>query len=134
MSAPDSRFSADITAFAVEQLEALGQSSVAIELAVLTSEDGFEIAAYRGQAISGRIAAMSSSLQALAEAITREAGLNNTRNLIIEAENGVILILGVQSNAARVSLSVVASNRETLGQVLWAARNCCKTLEQALQG
>jgi predicted regulator of Ras-like GTPase activity (Roadblock/LC7/MglB family) len=101
---------------------------------VLTSEDGFELAAYRGQAISGRIAAMSSSLQALSEAITREAGLSNTRNLIIEAETGTILILGLQNTTARVSLSVVASTRETLGQLLWAARNCCKTLEQALQG
>jgi predicted regulator of Ras-like GTPase activity (Roadblock/LC7/MglB family) len=134
VQSPDSRFSAELTAFAVQQLEALGQASAAIELAVLTSEDGFEIAAYRGQAISGRIAAMSSSLQALSEAITREAGLSNTRSLIIEAETGTILILGLQTEKVRVSLSVVASNRETLGQVLWAARNCCKTLEQALQG
>lgn len=134
MQSPDSRFSAELTAFAVQQLEALGQTSTAIELAVLTSEDGFEIAAYRGQAISGRIAAMSSSLQALSEAITREAGLSNTRSLIIEAETGTVLILGLQTEKVRVSLSVVASNRETLGQVLWAARNCCKTLEQALQG
>jgi len=134
VQSPDSRFSAELTAFAVQQLEALGQTSTAIELAVLTSEDGFEIAAYRGQAISGRIAAMSSSLQALSEAITREAGLSNTRSLIIEAETGTVLILGLQTEKVRVSLSVVASNRETLGQVLWAARNCCKTLEQALQG
>jgi predicted regulator of Ras-like GTPase activity (Roadblock/LC7/MglB family) len=134
VQSPDSRFSPDFTAFAVQQLEALGQTSTAIELAVLTSEDGFELAAYRGQAISGRIAAMSSSLQALSEAITREAGLSNTRNLIIEAETGTILILGLQNTTARVSLSVVASTRETLGQLLWAARNCCKALEQALQG
>jgi predicted regulator of Ras-like GTPase activity (Roadblock/LC7/MglB family) len=134
MSFPDSRFTAEVTATATRELEALGQTSAGIELAVLTSEDGFEIAAYRGQAISGRIAAMSSSLQALSEAITREAGLANTRSLIIEAENGMILILGIQTASARVSLSVVASSRETLGQLLWAARNCCKALEQTLQG
>jgi predicted regulator of Ras-like GTPase activity (Roadblock/LC7/MglB family) len=134
VQSPDSRFTPEVAAFAARELETLGQMSSGIELAVLTSEDGFEIAAYRGQAISGRIAAMSSSLQALSEAITREAGLSNTRSQIIEAENGTILILGVQYANARLTLSVVASSRETLGQLLWAARNCCKTLEQALQG
>jgi len=134
MQPPDSRFSSELTAFAVQQLDALGQTSAGIQLAVLTSEDGFEIAAYRGHAISGRIAAMSSSLQALSEAITREAGLNSPRSLIIEAEGGTILILGTTVASARVSLSVVASSADTLGQLLWAARNCCKTLEQALQG
>jgi predicted regulator of Ras-like GTPase activity (Roadblock/LC7/MglB family) len=130
----ESRFSSEVAARAAQELDALGQANRSIELAVLTSEDGFEIAAYRGQVISGRIAAMSSSLQALSEAITREAGLHNTRNLIIEAETGTILIIGLQSPTIRASLSVVASTGETLGQLLWAARNCSKTLEQVLQG
>lgn len=133
MYPPDSRFGADVAQRAATHLEALGQANTGISLAVLTSEDGFEIAAYRAAALSGRIAAMSSSLQALSEAITREAGLAGTRGLVIEAENGTVIVLGIASSSPRVSLAVVASSDETLGTLLWAARNCCKSLEQALQ-
>jgi predicted regulator of Ras-like GTPase activity (Roadblock/LC7/MglB family) len=129
----ETRFGADLANRASAQLEALGAANRGISLAVLTSEDGFEIAAYRAATISGRIAAMSSSLQALSEAITREAGLAGTRGLVIEAETGTIVVLGIASTAPRLSLAVVASNDETLGTLLWAARNCCKSLEQALQ-
>jgi predicted regulator of Ras-like GTPase activity (Roadblock/LC7/MglB family) len=76
---------------------------------------------------------MSSSLQALSEAMTREAGLGGSRSLIIEAENGAILVLGITASAARASLSVVASSADSLGQLLWAARNCCKSLEETLR-
>lgn len=134
MHPPDARFGKEVAQRASEQLEALGASNSGISLAVLTSEDGFEIAAYRASAISGRIAAMSSSLQALSEAITREAGLEGQRGLVIEADNGTVIVLGIPSTTPRVSLAVVASNAETLGALLWAARNCCKSLEQALQG
>jgi len=133
MHPSESRFGADFASRASAHLETLGATNRGISLAVLTSEDGFEIAAYRAAAVSGRIAAMSSSLQALSEAMTREAGLAGTRCLVIEAENGTIIVLGIDSTAPRMSLAVVASNEETLGTLLWAARNCCKSLEQALQ-
>jgi predicted regulator of Ras-like GTPase activity (Roadblock/LC7/MglB family) len=127
------RFGAEVTRRAEEQLQALGAGNSGISLAVLTSEDGFEIAAYRGREVSSRIAAMSSSLQALSEAITREAGLARSNGLIIEAENGTIVVMGVAATTPRVSLAVVAAASETLGTLLWSARNCCKSLEQALR-
>jgi predicted regulator of Ras-like GTPase activity (Roadblock/LC7/MglB family) len=133
MHPPDSKPGSEMAAAALHHLEALGASTKGVTLAVLTTEDGFEIAAWRGNEIAGRIAAMSSSLQALSEAITREAGLAGSRGLIIEAETGTILVLGIASTSPRISLAVVATEGETLGQLLWAARNCCKSLEQALK-
>lgn len=132
MQPPESRFGAAVTQRANMHLESLCNANAGISLAVLTSEDGFEIAAYRAAEISGRLAAMSSSLQALSEAITREAGLAGSKSLVIEAETGTIIVLGIATTSPRVSLAVVASNAETLGTLLWAARNCCKSLEQAL--
>jgi predicted regulator of Ras-like GTPase activity (Roadblock/LC7/MglB family) len=133
MHPPDSKPGSEMAAAALRHLEALGASTKGVKLAVLTTEDGFEIAAWRGSKIAGRIAAMSSSLQALSEAITREAGLAGSRGLIIEAETGTILVLGIASTSPRISLAVVATEGETLGQLLWAARHCCKSLEQALE-
>ena len=46
---------------------------------------------------------------------------------------GKIIVLGIASTSPRVSLAVVASTDETLGTLLWAARNCCKSLEQDLR-
>jgi predicted regulator of Ras-like GTPase activity (Roadblock/LC7/MglB family) len=133
MQSPESRFGAELANLAGAHLDALGQGNPAIVLAVLTSEDGFEIAAYRGAETSRRIAAMSSSLQALSEAMSREAGLGSSNGLIIEANSGTILVLGIASTSPRLSLAVVAKSGETLGTLLWAARNCCKSLETSLQ-
>jgi predicted regulator of Ras-like GTPase activity (Roadblock/LC7/MglB family) len=132
MTSPDSRFTPTVSALALRHLQTLGESSSGIQVAVLTSEDGFEIATYRGAAIAGRIAAMSSSLQALSEALVREAGLGGSRNVIIEAKNGTVLVLGLASTSPSLSLSVVAASDETLGKLLWAARDCCRALEQDL--
>ena len=114
-------------------LEKLVVSNPAIKLAVLTTSDGHEIAAYPERPIvTQRVAAMSSSLQALSEAIVREANLGNGRNLIIESDSGLIVILGLAVSTPRASLAVLASGTGILGQLLWAARDCCKSLELVL--
>jgi uncharacterized protein len=130
MSEP--RFEADIIRLATEHLQALGSANPVIALALITSEDGFEIASYRGADVSRRIAAMTSSLQALSEAMCREAGLGGSNSLIIEAELGTIIVLGIATRSPRLSLALVARSGETLGTLLWAARNCSKSLESSL--
>jgi predicted regulator of Ras-like GTPase activity (Roadblock/LC7/MglB family) len=104
-----------------------------VTLSLVTSSDGFEVAAYPASAVAQRICAMSSSLQALSEAIAREAGRGSSRNLIIETDNGTIVVLGIPNTAPRMSLAVIASGGEILGRLLWAARNCCAALESDLQ-
>ena len=74
---------------------------------------------------------MSSSLQALSEAIVRETGLGRARNLIIESDGGTIVVLGVASTSSRLSLAVVASGNEILGRLLWTSRSCCASLERS---
>jgi predicted regulator of Ras-like GTPase activity (Roadblock/LC7/MglB family) len=128
------RFSPDVVAAAHRQLEEFVAANTEVTLAVLTSGDGFEIAAHpRDLPMAQRIAAMSSSLQALSEAIVREAGLNKSRNLIIETDGGTIVVLGIANTTPRLSLAVVASGNEILGRLLWASRNCCTQLERGLQ-
>lgn len=104
-----------------------------VTLALVTSSDGFEVAAHPALPVAQRIAAMSSSLQALSEAIAREAGRGRSRNLIIETDNGTILVLGIPNTTPRLSLAVIASGSEVLGRLLWATRNCCVALENNLK-
>lgn len=115
------------------QLEEFVAANSDVTLALVTSSDGFEVAAHPPLPVAQRIAAMSSSLQALSEAIAREAGRGRTRNLIIETDNGTILVLGIPNTTPRMSLAVIASGSEVLGRLLWATRNCCVALENSLK-
>jgi predicted regulator of Ras-like GTPase activity (Roadblock/LC7/MglB family) len=133
MPLDEPRFNGQMTERANRRLQELGAGQPAVILAVLTSDDGFEIAAYRGGINSGRVAAMSSSLQALSEALVREAGIGAGCSVILEAQGGAIAVVRLAGTTLRASLSVVASGDETLGQLLWAARNCCQMLERDLQ-
>ena len=118
---------------AQRQLEEFVAANPDVTLALVTSSDGFEVAAHPSMPVAKRIAAMSSSLQALSEAIAREAGRGRSRNLIIETDNGTILVLGIPNTTPRMSLAVIASGSEVLGRLLWATRNCCVALENTLK-
>ena len=133
MQLTSQRFDAVVTAAVRQQLESFVAGNSGTVLAVLTSGDGFEIAAHpRGLPAVQRLAAMSSSLQALSEAMVQEAGLVRIRNLIIESDGGTVIVLGVGKVTPRLSLLVVASGDEVLGRLLWASRECCAALEQRL--
>lgn len=133
MQPTSQRFDATVTERARQQLETFVSATSGVTLVVLTSGDGFEIAAHpRGLPPIQRLAAMSSSLQALSEAMIHEAGLVRIRNLIIESDGGTVIVLGIGSTTPRLSLTVVASGDEILGRLLWASRECCAALEQGL--
>ena len=128
------RFTAQVMAAAEGSLREFVDANSEVKLAVLTTGDGFEVAVHpRGLPTAQRLAAMSSSLQSLSEAIVREAELGRARNLIIESDGGTIVVLGIASTSPRLSLAVVASSNELLGRLLWASRSCCASLERSLQ-
>lgn len=132
MSVSNPRFDPEITRAGQQHLRTFGVANPDVTLVVLTSGDGFEVASYPpNQPMSARIAAMSSSMQALSEALTREAGLTEQRNLIIESGGGTVMILGLASTPP-LSLAIVAQRGELLGKLLWASRNLGKKLESSL--
>ena len=125
------RFEASVAEDARRLLETLVEATPGVAFAMLTTGDGFEIAAHPGGVSKAqRLAAMSSSLQALSEAMVNEAGLAGIRNLVIESNGGTIIVLGVGKLTPRLSLTVVAQGGEVLGRLLWASRECCASMEQ----
>lgn len=125
---------ANLSGIAAEQLARFGRETPGIGLAVLSSSDGFEVASYRADsAVSARIAAMGSSLQALGEAITREAGLKGARKLVIESDDGCVLAIGVAESKPALTLVVVADKSASLGHLLWSAKICCTSVSRALK-
>ena len=133
MQPTNQRFAPPVVESAQRQLVEFVAANPDVKLAVVTSGDGFEVVAHPHLPMAQRIAAMSSSLQALSEAIAREAGLGRSRNLILETDNGTIVVLGIPNINPRLSLAVVASGSEILGRLLWATRTCCAALESSFQ-
>jgi uncharacterized protein len=128
------RFDPAVVRAATLQLESFANANAGVLLTVLTTSDGFEVAAYPADsATAARIAAMSSSIQALSEALTREAGLSANRSLILETDTGTVVVVGLAETSPKMSLAVVATGSELLGKLLWATRNLCKSLESSLR-
>lgn len=134
MTQSSHRFDPAVVRAATQHLEAFASANPGVLLTVLTSSDGFEVAAHPADsATAARIAAMSSSIQALSEALVREAGLSGSRSLIVETDTGTVLVIGLAHSSPPMSLAVVATGKELLGKLLWASRNLCKALESSLR-
>ena len=115
------------------QLQQFGETSPGIQIAVVSSADGFEVAAFQSpgaDTAASRVAAMTSSITALGDAITRETGLMSSRNLIIESENGAVVLLPLKGATPALALAIVANKQAILGHLLWSARNTAIAIER----
>jgi uncharacterized protein len=115
------------------RVDALVDEHSEISGALVSTADGFEVAArLRPEVSSPKVAAMTSSLVALAEAISGEGGLGECRDLVVDSAMGRILMMDVPSTGGRLLLTVFCDTRATLGQVLWAVRACRQSLGREL--
>lgn len=115
-----------------EALDALVATHSQVTGALVSTVDGFEIAAaLRPPLSAAKLAAMTSSLVALGEAVSAEGGVERCINVVIEAQSGRLLMMDIPGGT-RTLLTVICDNSTTLGQVLWAARECSRDLGQRL--
>jgi predicted regulator of Ras-like GTPase activity (Roadblock/LC7/MglB family) len=104
-----------------------------VHLLLLTSEDDFEVAAHpASDSRTARVAAMSSSIQALSDSLMREMGLARSNNLIVEADAGAIVVVGLHAAKPRMTLSIFTSKQQLLGKLLWAVRSLAASIEAEL--
>ena len=118
-----------------EQLRLLLASADGADSAAIVSGDGFDVASQLHDNISpSRIAAMTSSLHALALAASSELALGANRSVVVESELGTLVVLRVPSAQAELLLSVIARSSSVLGSVLFAARRCVDAIGQRMSG
>jgi uncharacterized protein len=88
---------------------------------LLCSEDGFEVAseALEPDAMK-RLAAMTSSMVALGDAIARELSLGDGQNLALECAQGRVVMQAVHTERGRVLLASIARNEMSLVDVVRA--------------
>ena len=94
-----------------------------VQRALLLSEDGFEIANWQSpdaQPMQSRsLAAMASSLMAMAAAVGREIDFRNCRRLTFEADGGSVTLQAIQAEFPCI-LCLVLGPEAVLGRSLWA--------------
>lgn len=112
-------------------LTELRELSLANRYAALVTDDGFDIAhlPLSGQD-TGRLASMSSSVQALGEAVARELVIGDAQYVAIAAETGHVVQLRVPGRP--IVLAAHFDDRETLGRALSLSRRAAERLAELL--
>lgn len=85
--------------------------------ASMLTDDGFEIVHHAGHTrADSRFASMTSSIQALSEAVARELAIGSSEYVIIAADEGYVIQRRVPGQP--IVLAALFGNEETLGKAL----------------
>lgn len=118
-----------------EHLQQFAAGIPGIKSAVIASVDGFALAQATGRENQAeRLAAMTSSMLALAAAIGRELSLGTLEVLMVEADEGKVLMLSIPAPRQPLLLMAACSQRSVIGNVLWSARECGQKILRDLDG
>lgn len=114
-------------------LDELAAATPEIMTAVVTTEDGFEVAAMERGAVShSKLSAMTSAMLALGHTMVAEGKLENCLNVIVEADTGHIFMLAIPDVEGGLLLNVIADRQITMGRLLWASKRCCEQIRAGL--
>ena len=103
-----------------------------IKAVVISTEDGFEVAArVENTAQIARLSAMASSLAALGAMAGEESQLGICHSVVMEAAEGHIAILQVRRNDVSLIVSVVTGRDAIVGQVLYYSKQTATALQTA---
>jgi predicted regulator of Ras-like GTPase activity (Roadblock/LC7/MglB family) len=112
-------------------LRELREVAPSLVFASVVTDDGFEVVHVPDNADqTDRFASMTSSVQALGEAVTRELSIGSTGYVVIAAENGHVLQLRVTGH--ELILAALFDTHETLGKALASSRRCVERLAALL--
>ncbi len=110
----------------LEQATGLGAASI-------SSIDGFQIAAAPAHGkTTGKIAAMSSSMHALGQALVREAGCGVCRQLVTQGDRGYVIVLEIPGQNPPLLLNLVIHQESDLARLLQVARACAQRIADKL--
>lgn len=99
---------------------------------VVASLDGFALAQVgRADSAAERLAAMTSSMLGLANALGRDLDIGVLDTLMLDAEHGKVLMLTIPSQPMRVLMA--ACNQDcVMGQILWHAKQTVPAIAIAM--
>ncbi len=112
-----------------EILHELVHATNGVDGVLLASADGFEVnSIFQKNYDGGKLSAVGSSILALVQALTNEAQLTGCRSVILDAENGKIMISAVSNQYQPMILVVVTRQQVLLGQIMHAMNKAINRL------
>ena len=118
---------AALAAAAQKALGRLAQNCPGLKWASVSTKDGAEVASH-GSGADEKLSVMSGTMHALADGIVGEAELGTCHDIILAADRGRIVILGLRGPASELVLAAMTSPQTSLGLLL----NCCNTASKEL--
>ena len=104
---------------AKEVLQDLVHATSGIEGVLLASIDGFEVSSiFQKEYDANKLSAVGSSILALVQALTSEAQLTGCRSVILDAEDGKIMISAVPNKNQPMIVIVVTKQQLLLWQIM----------------
>lgn len=96
---------------------------------VVASVDGFVVAEVNQEGNSGhRLAAMSSSTTALANAIVGELDLGKLKTVVVESERGKVVVFSISTKKQDLALLCVCNDNALMGQILFSAKSTARKI------
>lgn len=106
-----------------------------VTAAVIATVDGFDVAsAFRTQQDAARIAAMASSISAISNVVSMEAGLGNFKSVTINTDDGFAIVHAVQRSDVELVINIIADSSAILAQAMHRIGLMAKTLAAAPAG
>ena len=101
-----------------------------IDFIMLCSSDGFELAleSKKNMINGGKIAAVSSSILAMVSAFISEIELTGCKTITLDADNGKVVLIGVEHADYPMVIVLVASKNILIGQLLYALKKVSESL------
>jgi len=101
-----------------------------IDFVMLCSSDGFELALASKKNLTngGKIAAVSSSILAMVSAFISEIDLTGCKTITLDADNGKVILVGVEHANYPMVIVTVASQNVLIGQLLYALKKVSELL------
>ncbi len=104
---------------AKDVLHDLVHTTSGIDGVLLASTDGFEVSSiFQKDYDGGKLSAVGSSILALVQALTNEAKLTGCRSVILDAQDGKIMISAVPNANMPMIVIVVTKQQVLLGQIM----------------
>ncbi|WP_082987668.1 roadblock/LC7 domain-containing protein [Moraxella atlantae] len=122
---PNERF----LSLAKDALQDLLVSTNGLDGVLLASTDGFEvISLFQQNYDGGKLSAVGSSILALVQALVTEAHLIGCRSVILDAENGKIMISAVPNANQPMIVILLTKQQVLLGQLMHGLNKTVKQL------
>lgn len=116
------------------QIQELLNSVSGIDFVMLCSSDGFELALASKKNLNNtsKIAAVSSSILAMVSAFISEIDLTGCKTITLDADNGKVVLTGVDHAQYPMVIVAVASRDVLIGQMLYSLKKVSEALATGL--